>query len=48
MTIPLRKQDAGLFANLLYYNPGQKALEFVSSAVNNAMEYRVVKYTNGE
>lgn len=53
MTVPLRKQDAGLFANLFYYNPGQKALEFVSSVkidangnadldFNHASDYAIV------
>ena len=53
MTVPLRKQDAGLFANLFYYNPLKKALEFVSSAkidkngnadldFNHASDYAIV------
>ena len=53
MTVPLRKQDAGLFANLYYYNPSKKALEFVSSAkidkngnaeldFNHASDYAIV------
>ena len=53
MTVPLRKQDAGLIANLFYYDPNQKALEFVSSAVidangnadldfNHASDYAIV------
>lgn len=31
LTVNMRKQDAGLIANLFYYNPTTKALEFVSS-----------------
>ena len=53
MTVPLRKQDAGLIANLFYYNLSKKALEFVSSAkidangnaeldFNHASDYAIV------
>ena len=53
MTVPLRKQDAGLIANLFYYNPSKKTLEFVSSAkidangnaeldFNHASDYAIV------
>ncbi len=31
LTVELRKQDAGLFANLYYYNPKTKALELIAS-----------------
>ena len=53
MTVPLRKQDAGLYANLYYYDQAKKALEFVSSAkmdangnaeldFNHASDYAIV------
>lgn len=53
MTVPLRKQDAGLYSNLYYYNPSKKALEFVSSAkidangnaeldFNHASDYAII------
>ncbi|MBO6301230.1 MAG: Ig-like domain-containing protein [Ruminiclostridium sp.] len=53
MTLPLRKQDAGLYSNLYYYNPSKKVLEFVSSAkidkngnaeldFNHASDYAIV------
>lgn len=44
LTITLEKENAGLYANLFYYNPGTKALEFMSAGLidengNVALEF---------